>query len=66
MDDLVVCCETPMIRLDDVDYFGQAYYYYRCLQCGACTDEAWSEEEDWRSARSSCAARVAGVAEGTK
>jgi hypothetical protein len=47
-DDLVVCCGAPMLRHDDTDSYGQAYYYYLCLQCGACTDEEW-EEPDWAS-----------------
>jgi hypothetical protein len=40
-DDIVVCCETPMLRIDDIDPYSRPYYYYRCLQCGACTDEEW-------------------------
>lgn len=44
-DDVIVCCETPMIRHDDVDPLNQAYYYYVCLQCGACTDEEWVDDE---------------------
>jgi hypothetical protein len=44
MDDDPVCCETPMIRHDDRDPYGQAYYYYVCLQCGTCTEEEWTED----------------------
>jgi len=47
MDDYTepVCCETPMVRHDDRDPYGQEYYYYICLQCGACTEETWTDEE---------------------
>ena len=42
MDDYTepVCCETPMFRRDE-----QEYYYYVCPQCGACTEETWTDEE---------------------
>ena len=37
--DLVVCCETPMLCIEDRDSDGRLYWYYVCLQCGCETDE---------------------------
>jgi hypothetical protein len=43
-----VCCETPMLCVEDRDADGRLYVYYVCLQCRSETDEVtMADERSW-------------------
>jgi rubrerythrin len=44
MDDLVVCCETPMVRHDEFNEAGVPISYYTCRQCGYTSEPAETSE----------------------